>query len=256
MVFYLVFCMGAVPTLGQREAERAAVGGKLAAARAALATGDYQRTMKLAREATQQAGDAASVWQEAGELMYRSGHPAESLPLFERAVELRPESLPYNWQRGIALATCAQWEAAAEQFARHREVNPDDVENSAWHYLCVAKRQGADVAQTQLIPSRGDPRPPMMEVLRMLRGELQPAQLIAQVENNDALAAEAKERALFYAQLYAGLYCDARGDIPQALQYLEAAQQTSVRGYMPDAARVYLQALRSRAVDPHNRNDR
>ena len=54
-------------------------------------------------------------------------------------MELEPARTAHNWQRGIALATCGDFERAAEQFRVHHQVNPDDVENSAWYFLCVAK---------------------------------------------------------------------------------------------------------------------
>ncbi len=255
VLLWSCFCAGR-STWGQTEGDRAIAVQRIEEARLALAAGDFPRVADLVRSAVEHAEDQASLWQQAGELMYRSGHPTESLPLFDRAIELDPELLPYNWQRGVALATCGQWAKGAEQFDHHRRVNPDDVENSAWHFLCVAHQQGLPAAVSKLIPSRGDPRPPMMDILRMLRGELPPAEMIEAAEQHDAELASVPGQACFYAHLYAGLYADARGETRLALQHLERAQQIRIRGYMPDVARVYLQTLRQRAADPHDRNGR
>ncbi|MEZ6078921.1 MAG: hypothetical protein R3C56_25590 [Pirellulaceae bacterium] len=143
-----------------------------------LGEGDFSQAAEKATAAAKLAGDSPQLLQAAAEVLYRSGHSAASLPLFDRVVELSPESAPQNWQRGIALCSCGKFAEGAKQFETHHSVNPDDVENSAWYFLCIAKTDGIEAARKTVIPSRGDGRQPMMSVLQMLQQKLGSAQVL------------------------------------------------------------------------------
>ena len=82
-----------------------------------------------------------------GSARFRLGRIEESLADFDRVVELEPEREPGLWQRGIAQYYAGRFEACARQFVVHRTVNPNDVENAAWHYLCVAAIEGVERAR-------------------------------------------------------------------------------------------------------------
>ncbi len=214
----------------------------------AFAEKDYQVAADKAAQAGKLAQDTPFVLQRAAEILYLSGHAPDSLPLFDRVVELVPEQAPENWQRGIALCTCGNFEAGAEQFKEHHDVNPDDVENSAWYFLCIAKTKGLAAARETVIPSRGDGREPMMSILQMLQGKMEPAQVIAAAEA-DTLTGDARKRAQFYAALYVGLYFDSLGDKEQAVVYLKKSLSSGDEGYMVDTAKVYLADRFGRSSD-------
>lgn len=199
----------------------------------------YAQAAAKASAAAAMASDTPQLLQQAAEILYRSGASAESLPLFERVIELLPDSAPFNWQRGIALCSCGKFAEGAKQFETHHSVNPDDVENSAWYFLCVAKTQGLEAARKTVIPSRGDGRQPLMSVLEMLQQKLEPAQVLEAATANTQPGSQ-RQRAEFYAALYVGLYYDALGDSQQAATYLKRSLATGDRGYMVDVARVYL----------------
>lgn len=204
-----------------------------------LGSADYAQAAERARQAAELGKGLGYVQQAAAEVLYRSGHTEESLPLFDRAVELEPQKAAHNWQRGLALCSLGKFEAGAAQFQSHHEVNPDDVENSAWYFLCIAKTKGLEAARATVIPSRGDGREPMMSVLRMLQGKLEPEGVLrAAVQNTTP--GRGRRLAQFYADLYVGLYHDALGDREQAVHYLKRCQQYGIQGYMADCARVYL----------------
>jgi lipoprotein NlpI len=123
----------------------------------------------------------------------------------------------------------------------HRTVNPADVENAAWHFLCVAREESASAARAALLPVGPDPRAPMREVYDMFRGTLTPEQVLA--------AAGSQVSAQFYAQLYVGLYFEALGQDAQALEHITAAADdrfARVGGYMHIVAKVHLEILRRR----------
>jgi len=169
---------------------------------------------------------------------FQAGRIAESVAEFDAAVRLAPRSAPYLWQRGIALYYAGRYSDCREQFESHRTVNPDDVENAAWHFLCVARAESPERAKTALLPVGPDSRVPMREVYQMFQGTLSPERVLA--------AAGSGAESEFYAHLYIGLYYDALGQKADALTHIRTAaadRYVSAGGYMHIVARVHLAAL-------------
>lgn len=199
----------------------------------------YDEAAKKATEAADLARDSGEVQQSAAIVLFLAGKAQESLPLFDRANALLVERAADNWQRGVALGVCGQWAEGAKQFKMHHDVNPNDVENSAWYYLCVAKSESLDAAKKSVIPSRGDARQPMMAILQMLKGEATPEDVLAVAEK--APAGPARKEAMFYGELYVGLYYDSIGQAAAAEKHLRASLNFDQKHYMSDTSRVYLQ---------------
>ena len=86
---------------------------------------------------------SANAYQHRGEDHFRLGHFKESVADFDKVVELDPGQEPYHWQRGISLYHAGAFERGAKQFELHKTVNPEDVENAVWHYMCVARTSGS-----------------------------------------------------------------------------------------------------------------
>jgi lipoprotein NlpI len=70
---------------------------------------------------------------------FENGRFDDSASTFDRVVEAAPSQAPYLWQRGIALYYAKRYIDCQRQFESHRTVNGADVENAAWHFLCVAR---------------------------------------------------------------------------------------------------------------------
>jgi lipoprotein NlpI len=167
---------------------------------------------------------------------FRAGRVAESAAGFDRLASLDPASAPELWQRGIALYYAGRYRDCRAQFEAHRTVNPNDVENAAWHFLCVARAESPQQARASLLPVGLDRRVPMREVYEMFRGSLTPDGVMA--------AAGADLGSRFYAHLYVGLYAEALGNTAAALEHIAAAaadHYASVGGYMHMVAKVHLQ---------------
>ena len=165
---------------------------------------------------------------------FAKGRIAESVAAFDELARIAPGEAPYLWQRGIALYYAGRYKDCRAQFESHRTVNPDDVENAAWHFLCVARGESPSAARAALLPVGPDPRVPMREVLEMFRGSI----------GADAVlkAAGTRLQARFYAHLYVGLYSEATNDAARARQHIEAAadrQFAEAGGYMHMVARVH-----------------
>src|SRR5262245_23425320 len=71
----------------------------------------------------------------------------ESAAEFDQLARLVPDQAPQLWQRGIALYYAGRYEDCRAQFESHRTVNPNDVENAAWHFLCVARAESPQQAR-------------------------------------------------------------------------------------------------------------
>ena len=166
---------------------------------------------------------------------FRAGRVEQSLRGFDRVALLAPAEAPYLWQRGIAQYYSGKFRECRDMFVSHRTVNPDDVENAAWHFLCVARAESPEAARKQMLPVGPDARVPMREVYRMFKGELTQAQVMK--------AAGTDPSGQFFARLYIGLYLEATGNRDAGRAQIEIAADdrfAAVGGYMHDVARVHL----------------
>ena len=168
---------------------------------------------------------------------FEQGRFAQSASTFDELAKAVPSQAPQLWQRGIALYYAGRYADCRRQFESHRTVNPDDVENAAWHFLCVAREQTPEQARAALLPVGPDFRPPMREVYQMFRGELTP---------NDVLkAAGNSPSGQFYAHLYVALYSEALGRKDEALRHIKEAASdrfAAAGGYMHMVAVVHLKS--------------
>ncbi len=211
------------------------------AAADALRRGEPQAALDAADAMLRQSPDDPRAIITAADVLLRCGKPDLAVPLYDQYIKARPEAMPQLWQRGIALYFNGQHRSAAQQFVQHREVNPNDVENAAWHFLCVAKAESIERAKQLLLPAPGDPRIPMAEILEML-ADGETAHVVERIER---LRPETpgRESAIFYGNLYLGLYADACGDQKTALRRMTAAASEAPHHYMGDIARVYAKHL-------------
>jgi lipoprotein NlpI len=168
---------------------------------------------------------------------FEDGKFAEAAKAFDEVARLAPDSAPQLWQRGIALYYAGRFADCRRQFESHRTVNPDDVENAAWHFLCVARQESPQKAQAALLPVGPDSRVPMREVYQMFRGALTPADVLRAAGNSPA--------GLFYAHLYIALYSEATGNAATALTHIREAaadRYAGAGGYMHMVAQVHFNA--------------
>jgi len=166
---------------------------------------------------------------------FAAGRIAESVAGFDAVAQADPSSAPYLWQRGIALYYAGRFADCRDQFVSHRTVNPADVENAAWHFLCAARADSPGAARAALLPVGPDARVPMRQVYEMFRGRLTGAQVL--------VAAGSDPSAQFFANLYIGLYLEATGNREAARKRIAVAAEprfAEVGGYMHDVARVHL----------------
>ncbi len=200
----------------------------------AKAVADYDQVLKRDPRATE-------AWQQRGGEHFKLGRIKESIADFDQFIALAPQQAPYHWQRGIAYYYAGQFENGRKQFELHQTVNPNDVENAVWHFLCVARAAGLEKARTALIPIKNDERKPMMEVHALFAGKAKPEDVLKAAAAGGSPKSQLEQQ-LFYAHLYLGLYFEVIGDEAQARDHiLKAARQYQTKDYMGDVARVHLQ---------------
>jgi lipoprotein NlpI len=169
---------------------------------------------------------------------FRAGRVEESASGFDQVARAQPGLAPQLWQRGIALYYAGRYEDCRRQFESHLTVNPNDVENSAWHFLCVARAESPEAALAALLPVGPDSRSPMREIYEMFRGRMTPQDVLQ--------AAGGQPQARFYAHLYRGLYQEAMGRTAASRDDILLASDdrfAAVGGYMHMVAVVHRDLL-------------
>lgn len=174
-----------------------------------------------------------------GQALFYEAKISESLAAFDKAIELKPEVQPYLWQRGLSLYYANKFKEGREQFEVHQTVNGNDVENAAWHFLCVARLEGVGGARKNFIPIEGDSRVPMKEVHQLFAGKVSPDAVLKAAET--AGDESTRKNQLCYAHLYLGLFYEAMKDDAKAREHmLKAAKDYAMPHYMGETARVHL----------------
>ena len=203
------------------------------------------RTLRLAAASLLVLGFVASpaaepvpeeLFTEAVELFF-DAEPVESARKFDQLVLAVPGAEPELWQRGLALYYAERFQDGRRQFELHRTVNPNDVENPAWHFLCVARLEGIKAATGKLLPVGDDLRVPMKEILELYAGRGEAAAVVAAAEQGEG---EARKNQLCYAHLYLGLFYEVAGDAVKAREHItQAAGPFRMGHYMGRVAVVH-----------------
>ncbi len=197
--------------------------------------------LTAALELEKNPGARADLFQRRGESQFKRAKIKESIADFDAFLKVQTAQDPHHWQRGISYYYAGEFQKGYEQFERHQTVNPNDVENAVWHFLCLARARGIKEATEKLIPIEGDGRIPMMEVHALFAGKSTPEKILAKAGEGEAKG-ERLERQLFYAHLYLGLWYEAKGDLKLRDKYIGMAAAVADRhSYMGDVARVHAQ---------------
>jgi len=204
----------------------------------ALAVKDFDRVLELDPR-------RAEAHHLRGCERFKLGLFKDSIDDFDRYLAMRPQERAGHWQRGITLYYAGRFEDGKKQFEHYEQVDTNDVENAVWHFLCNARAHGVDKARSQLLKIGRDRRAPMTEVYELFAGRAKPEEVLA-AATAGAPPAELRNRQLFYAHLYLGLYGEVMNDPKLALQHLtKAADDHRISHYMGDVARVHRDLLKS-----------
>ena len=187
---------------------------------------------------------AALIYQQRGIELFKLGRVEDAVADFNKYLELVPDEAPNHWQRGIACYYAKRYSAGRRQFELHQTVNPDDVEDAAWHFLCIARERGVDKARESLMKVGEDRRIPMRQIYDLYAGKGSIDEVLTAAKTGNPSAAELNQR-LFYAHFYIGLYQEATGEEKLAREHIfKAAEEFKMDNPMGDVARVHAMLLR------------
>lgn len=168
-----------------------------------------------------------------GMVNFKLAKVSESIQDFDQAEKLEPTLTPYLWQRGLSFYYAERFAEGARQFEVDLSVNAQDVEETIWRYLCIARLEGVTQARNSLLVVRNDPRLVMRAIYDLFAGNCTP---------EDVLSVGQKEgkRGRFYSHLYIGLYYEAESDTEHSKNYIvKAVNEFQLDDYMWYLARVH-----------------
>ena len=187
-------------------------------------------TTSLAEETAQSAF-------QLGVEMFFDAKPKESVEAFDALLKLEPKAKPELWQRGLSLYYAGDFKGGREQFETHQTYNTNDVENAAWHFLCVAKAESVEAARKVLIPIGGDMRVPMKQVHELFAGKATPEDVLKAAESGEG---DTLRNHRCFAHLYLGLSFESIGDSAKAKEHMvKAATDFKMDHYMGKVAQVH-----------------
>ena len=185
----------------------------------------------------QEAPDPNQLFRDGVQAFY-DAKPKESVAAFDKLLAISPESKPQLWQRGLSLYYAGDYKGGREQFETHQTVNTADVENAAWHFICVARAESVEAARKALIPIEGDTRVPMKQVHQLFGGKASVEDVLKAAEFGEG---EDLKNHRCYAHLYLGLYFEALGDEAKAREHMvKAARDYRMNHYMGKCAQVHV----------------
>ncbi len=205
----------------------------------------YEQAIKKFDAAIAKDDKLAIAYDRRGDAWLLSGEPKKAIADFDIYVKFQPAADPHHWRRGIAYYYARDFKAGVAQFERHKKVNPDDVENAFWHYLCNVHVAGQEAARAQLINVTGDGRVPMKEVMQLLAGKATPDDVLKRAEAELPADSSMGVSARFYAHLYLALWAETNKDPKLCREHLElAVKKYKSAGYMWEVAHMHLQQLK------------
>jgi lipoprotein NlpI len=217
---------------------------------------EHEKAIEAFSEAIQEAPKFWSAYDRRGDSYLKLGKFTEAIADFDKVIEANPKVEPEHWRRGIAYYYAKKYKEGVKQFETHKTVNPQDVENAAWHYLCNSKVVGKTKAASELIDVTTDPRVPMAEIQkvfarRMKIEDLEKVVIFKPDENQPDKKpdprfdpkTEVGKEALFYGHLYMALWYDAEGNQnDKVIELLKpAVEKYVISHYMWDVAKVHLE---------------
>ena len=206
--------------------------------RHAGALADLNAAIKLAPQ------DAAAYARRGDEHFFLAQFK-DALADYDGQISLAPDSGPGHWQRGIACYYAGKYADGARQFAAyHTKVDDNDVENSIWRCMCMARESGLQKARAEMLVVKHDGRVAMMEAYQMFAGKVEPADVLKAAEA-DASAMQLNAQR-FYAHLYVGLYYDMTGKKELAISHLRDAERHRIDHFMWQVARIHAGLLDKR----------
>ncbi|MFO0934951.1 MAG: tetratricopeptide repeat protein [Gemmataceae bacterium] len=243
----LLICFTGLVSLGCIRADEPTVDELLRQGSAHLSKRENEKAVAYYTAAIKDDPKQVEAYDRRGDAYLKLGRFKEAVADFDTFLEAKPKFAPEHWRRGIALYYLGRFEDGVKQFETHKTVNPQDVENAAWHYLCNVHVVGKDKAKAALIDVTRDRRVPMAEIQKLFAGSMTPADVLAAAEKTSEKS-EAGIEARFYANLYVALWYEAEKNDAKRTEHLtKAVESYKIGHYMWDVGNAHLAMIKAKA---------
>jgi hypothetical protein len=164
----------------------------------------------------------SAYYSQRGAAAFKRNQVAESCAAFDEVIGLAPQYAASMWQRGLSLFYCERMEDGMAQFSLDVTQNPNDTEESIWHYLCNARhraatvdaRQAAAAAQAEMLHVGYEGRPVMRAAMALYTGAGTVEQLLAMAgADSSSCAAATYDMGGCYSHFYSHL-CESSVPLP------------------------------------------
>lgn len=207
--------------------------------RGALDQDDHKQAISLLDEMIKLKPAIPNLYYYRATENYMAENFRQSVDDFNQLIKLQPARSDSLWERGISCYYAGDYADGAKQFLDYQNYHDQDVENSVWRYLCLAKSDSVAKARETLINIESDSRPGLQEVLELYRGNVTPEELLEKMEATQ-LTGEAAAGYRFYTLLYVGLYYVAEGKDDLAAKYLKLAADPKLLEAGPSRISTYM----------------
>lgn len=215
---------------------------------------DQEASLRKAIErlsaAIEQSPSNIDLYSRRGTAYFQLGQFRESLQDFDKMIALDPSLEASHWRRGITLFYLEDYKNAARQFEIYHTFDDVDRENGIWRFLCQAKAYGLEAAREGLLKYKKDDREPFPDLYALFAGRMTGDEVLARIEQASISEVERQKR-LFYADLYIGLYSLVQGETDAGCRRLQRAVENQWGrsagggpGYMWHVARVHSELLK------------
>ncbi len=182
--------------------------------------------------------------QSRGIVNLKAGNAAAAVADFDAFLAKNPREAKGHWQRGIACYYAGKFAEGQRQFESYQDFDNADIENALWRFMCMTKSDGLEKAKAAMLKIGDDRRVPMRDIYEMYLGRKTPDEVV-EAATAGGVTNEVKNRQLFYAHLYLGIWFDLTGETKKALDHLNRAVEHRINHTMWDVARVHRDHVKS-----------
>jgi len=174
---------------------------------------------------------------------FKAGRVADSLADFDAFVKQHPEQSREQWDRGITCYYTGKFDEGKRQFESYQDFDSADFENAVWRFMCMVRSVGLEKARAEMLKIGDDRRVPLREIYELYLGKKSPDDVLSAAMKGDP-DKSLRNRQLFYAHLYLGIWFDLLDERAKALVHLnKATNDHPIDHYMWDVARVHRDRL-------------
>ena len=218
---------------------------------------EYSEMAAALTERIKSAPESIGLYSERGDCYMFLGEFEKCEADYEKMIALDSQLFAPHWRLGIAYYYTGKFEKSAKQFEAYHGYNDRDRENGIWEYMARAHVTGLKAARATMLRYELFDREPFPQMYAMFEGKDSTGGdgILKAINEAKEISDTERQRRLFFAQLYVGIYKELTGETQAALNLLREAAaskwgQTASGGptYMWQVARLHFEQLVARVA--------